>query len=88
MGDQLQKRGIRLSFQGTDSHLLNIDCKSVKGENGAVLSGDIAARILDLVGIVANRNTIPGDVSAFKAGGVRLGTPWVTQRGLKVRTGV
>ena len=83
MGDQLQKRGIRLSFQGTDSHLLNIDCKSVKGENGAVLSGDIAARILDLVGIVANRNTIPGDVSAFKAGGVRLGTPWVTQRGLK-----
>ncbi|HAF61521.1 MAG TPA: glycine cleavage system aminomethyltransferase GcvT [Anaerolineaceae bacterium] len=83
MGDQLQKRGIRLAFQGTDSHLLNIDCKSIKGEDGAVLSGDIAARILDLVGIVANRNTIPGDVSAFKAGGVRLGTPWVTQRGLK-----
>ena len=83
MGDQLQKRGIRLAFQGTDSHLLNIDCKSIKGKDGAVLSGDIAARILDLIGIVANRNTIPGDVSAFKAGGVRLGTPWITQRGLK-----
>ena len=83
MGDQLEKRGIRLSFQGTDSHLLNINCKSIKGPDGATLSGDIAARILDIVGIVANRNTIPGDASAFKAGGVRLGTPWVTQRGLK-----
>ncbi len=83
LGDQLTKQGLRLSFQGTDSHLLNIDCKSVTGEGGAVLSGDMAARILDLVGIVANRNTIPGDVSALKAGGVRMGTPWVTQRGLR-----
>lgn len=83
LGDQLTKRGLRLSFQGTNSHLLNIDCKSVKGEDGAVLSGDMAARILDLAGIVANRNTIPGDVSALKAGGVRMGTPWVTQRGLR-----
>lgn len=83
MGDQLQKRSIRIAFQGTDSHLLNIDCTSIVGEDGAKLSGDIAARILDIAGIVANRNTIPGDVSAFRAGGVRLGTPWVTQRGLK-----
>ncbi len=82
LGDQLTKRGLRLAFHGTDSHLLNIDCKTIKGEDGAVLSGDIAARILDLAGIVANRNTIPGDTSALKAGGVRMGTPWVTQRGL------
>lgn len=82
LGDQLVKRGLRLAFQGTNSHLLNIDCKSVKGKDGAVLSGDIAARILDLAGIVANRNTIPGDTSALKAGGVRMGTPWVSQRGL------
>ncbi len=82
LGEQLTKRGLRLSFQGTDSHLLNIDCKSVKGKDGAALSGDLAARILDQVGIVANRNTIPGDTSALKAGGVRMGTPWTTQRGL------
>ncbi len=82
MAEQLTKRGLRLAFQGTDSHLLNIDCKTIKAEDGAVLSGDIAARILDLAGIVANRNTIPGDTSALKAGGVRMGTPWVTQRGL------
>lgn len=82
LADQLEKRGLRLSFGGTDSHLLNIDCKTVTGKDGATLSGDIAARILDIAGIVANRNTIPGDKSAFKAGGVRMGTPWVSQRGL------
>jgi glycine hydroxymethyltransferase len=39
LGDQLEKRGLRLSFGGTDSHLLNIDCKTVTGKDGATLSG-------------------------------------------------
>jgi len=41
----------------------------------------LAARILDVAGIVANRNTIPGDAGAGSASGVRLGTHWITQRG-------
>jgi len=82
LGEQLKKRGLSLAFQGTNTHLLNIDCKCIKGHDGAELSGDMAARILDLAGIVANRNTIPGDASALKASGMRMGTPWVTQRGL------
>ena len=45
--------------------------------------GDVAARILDLAGIVANRNTIPGDTGAGASSGVRMGTHWITQRGLK-----
>ena len=45
------------------------------------LSGDKAARILDVVGIVVNRNTIPGDTNALDPSGIRLGTPWITQRG-------
>ncbi len=45
--------------------------------------GDTAARILDLAGIVCNRNTIPGDKSARMPSGIRLGTPWVTQRGFR-----
>ena len=81
LADQLQARGLRLPYGGTDTHMLLVDCKTVRGEDDATLSGDIAARILDLCGIVANRNTIPGDPSAFSASGVRLGTPWITQRG-------
>lgn len=80
--DQLIKRNIRIAFGGTDTHLTNIDCKSIVGEDGTQLSGDMAARILDIAGIVVNANTIPGDKSAFRASGIRMGTPWVTQRGL------
>ena len=40
---------------------MNVDCTSVIGEDGTKLSGDQAARILDIVGVVVNRNTIPGD---------------------------
>jgi glycine hydroxymethyltransferase len=81
LAETLQERGIRLAYGGTDTHMLLADCKSIRGENDATLTGDLAARILDLVGIVANRNTIPGDPSAFSASGVRFGTPWITQRG-------
>jgi glycine hydroxymethyltransferase len=83
LSGKLESRGIRVAYGGTDTHLLLIDCKSVVGADGTPLSGDMAARILDLVGIVSNRNTIPGDPSALRASGVRLATPWVTQRGFK-----
>ncbi|GAB4465023.1 MAG: hypothetical protein Kow0070_27250 [Anaerolineales bacterium] len=81
MADQFQKRGLRIPFGGTDCHMLNVDCRSIKGEDGTSLSGDQAARILDIVGIVVNRNTIPGDKNSIDPSGIRLGTPWITQRG-------
>ncbi|MCA1899344.1 MAG: glycine cleavage system aminomethyltransferase GcvT [Chloroflexi bacterium] len=81
MADQLKKRGLTVPYGGTNSHLLNIDCRTIKSPDGTTLSGDRAVRILDLVGIVANRNTIPGDTVANDPSGVRLGTPWITQRG-------
>lgn len=83
LNDRLTERGFRIVFGGSNTHLTNFDCKSVTGPNGALLSGDMAARILDIAGIVTNRNTIPGDKAAMNASGIRLGTPWVTQRGLK-----
>ncbi|MEW6240863.1 MAG: serine hydroxymethyltransferase [Chloroflexota bacterium] len=81
MADQFKKRGLRVPFGGTDCHLVNVDCTTVKGEDGTALSGDQAARILDIVGIVVNRNTIPGDKNSADPSGIRLGTPWITQRG-------
>ncbi|MFQ5616422.1 MAG: serine hydroxymethyltransferase, partial [Anaerolineales bacterium] len=80
---QLEARGFRIPFGGTNTHMMNLDCKTVKGPDGARLSGDMAARILDVAGIVVNRNTIPGDRSALNPSGLRMGTPWITQRGFK-----
>ncbi len=88
---ELQARGLRIPYGGTDTHMLLVDCKSVRAasglspdkKKGTPLMGDVAARILDLAGIVCNRNTIPGDKSARTPSGIRLGTPWVTQRGFR-----
>ncbi len=81
MSEQFKARGLRVPFGGTNCHMLNVDCRTIKGQDGTALSGDQAARILDLAGIVLNRNTIPGDKSALDPSGIRLGTPWITQRG-------
>ncbi|HQV95442.1 MAG TPA: serine hydroxymethyltransferase, partial [Anaerolineales bacterium] len=81
MADQFTKRGLRVPFGGTDTHLVNVDCTSIVGEDGTKLSGDQASRILDIAGVVVNRNTIPGDKNALDPSGIRLGTPWITQRG-------
>ncbi len=81
--EQFRKNGFRIPYGGTDTHLMNLDCGSITGTDGTALSGDQTARILDIAGIVVNRNTIPGDLSSADPSGIRMGTPWVTQRGLK-----
>ncbi len=80
--NRLKERGMRVPFNGTNTHLANLDCKTIVGPDGTTLSGDMAARILDVAGIVLNRNTIPGDKTALYSSGIRFGTPWMTQRGL------
>jgi len=79
--DQMKANGFKVPFGGTESHLFNLDCKTVRGPDGTPLMGDLAARVLDIAGVVVNRNTIPGDRSALNPSGLRLGTPWITQRG-------
>ncbi len=78
----LAEHGLRLAYGGTDTHLLLVDLREIKTETGFVMMGEAASRILDLAGIVCNKNTLPGDHSAADAHGVRLGTPWATQRGM------
>lgn len=88
LADGLQKCGLDLAYGGTDTHLLLLDLKSISVD-GAVPTGMVypvwgepAVRIMDLAGMVANKNTIPGDLETSLATGIRLGTPWITQRGL------
>ena len=80
LAEKLAQHGFRIVGGGSENHLLLVDTKSVTHE-GIHLSGDMAARILDVAGIVVNRNTIPGDVGAMNPTGLRLGTVWISQLG-------
>lgn len=78
LAGELQKRSWRLVSGGTDNHLMLVDVNQ-KG-----LTGKDSAIALDHAAITVNKNAIPFDTqSPFKAGGVRLGTPAVTTRGMK-----
>jgi glycine hydroxymethyltransferase len=91
LADELERHGLRIPYGGTNTHMLLVDCKNVRAglgvspddKPGTPLMGDTAARILDIAGIVLNRNTIPGDKSAGAPSGIRMGTPWITQRGFQ-----
>jgi glycine hydroxymethyltransferase len=78
----LAENGLALAYGGTDTHLLLVDLREIQSDTGFIMMGEIASRILDLAGIVCNKNTLPGDRSAADAHGIRLGTPWATQRGM------
>ena len=74
----LHMKGYRLVSGGTDNHLMLVDLRS-KGINGKQ-----AQETLDQAGITVNKNSIPFDTEGvFKGGGIRLGTPAVTTRGMK-----
>ncbi|CAG8787133.1 25561_t:CDS:10 [Gigaspora margarita] len=75
--EAFKKRGYDLVSGGTDTHLILMDLKS-KGVDGARVE-----RVLELANIAANKNTVPGDKSAFIPGGLRVGTPAMTTRGFK-----
>ncbi|HTL71610.1 MAG TPA: serine hydroxymethyltransferase [Candidatus Eisenbacteria bacterium] len=78
LAEGLAKKGWRLVSGGTDNHLMLVDVNQ-KG-----LTGKDCAEALDRAAITVNKNAIPFDTqSPFKAGGVRLGTPAVTTRGMK-----
>ncbi|BCX15560.1 MAG: serine hydroxymethyltransferase [Candidatus Parcubacteria bacterium] len=73
----LINRGFRLYSGGTENHLMIIDLKPLK------IDGKKAEKILELSGIIANRNALPNDISPFNPSGIRLGTPAVTARGME-----
>ena len=80
LAGRLAEHGLTVPFGGSQTHLLLVDCKSIRVD-GVPLTGDMVARILDLAGIVVNRNNIPGDRSQINPFGIRIGTVWASQRG-------
>ena len=73
------KLGVKLVTDGTDNHMMVIDC--VKSFD--MLGGEVE-KILEEVGINTNKSMIPDDPNPpFRPSGLRLGTPAMTTRGLK-----
>lgn len=75
----LKEEGFRIVSGGSDNHLCLVDLKS-----NCSLNGLEAETLLNKVGIVCNKNTIPFDQEKAKyCSGIRLGSPAMTTRGFK-----
>src|SRR5580700_6669116 len=74
----IAKRGFRIVTGGTDNHVFLIEVHS-RG-----ITGNDAEKALDRAGITVNKNSIPFDpLPPMKGGGIRLGSPSVTTRGMR-----
>jgi glycine hydroxymethyltransferase len=74
----MKKNGFRIVSGTTENHLMLVDLQPKN------VTGKEVSEVLDHAGITVNKNAIPFDTqSPFKAGGIRLGTPAVTTRGMK-----
>lgn len=73
---QLLEEGFKLVSGGTDNHLMLVDLTPMN------VTGKVAEKQLDEVGITCNKNAIPFDKeSPFVTSGLRLGTAAATSRG-------
>jgi glycine hydroxymethyltransferase len=78
LAGKLMEEGYRIISGGTDTHLMLIDVFA-KG-----LLGSDAENALGQAGITVNKNAIPFDTNPpLKPGGIRIGTPALTTRGMK-----
>ncbi|MBP2652685.1 MAG: glyA [Firmicutes bacterium] len=77
LAEKLVQEGFSLVSGGTDNHLMLVDLRAQK------LTGKVAEKLLDDVGVTVNKNTIPFDQeSPFVTSGIRIGVPAVTSRGM------
>jgi len=78
LANAMVRHGFRVISGGTDNHLFLVEVHS-RG-----ITGNDAEKALDRAGITVNKNSIPFDpLPPMKAGGIRLGSPSVTTRGMK-----
>lgn len=76
MARALMDQGVELVSQGSDNHLILIDLRSFK-----TINGNHVEKVCDHIGLVLNKNTVPGDKSAINPSGLRVGAPAMTSRG-------
>ncbi|AGB38854.1 serine hydroxymethyltransferase [Natronococcus occultus] len=80
LAEVFTERGLSLVSDGTDKHLLLVDLR----ESHPEITGKEAESLLSEVGIVVNKNTVPGETrSPMVTSGIRIGTPALTTRGFK-----
>ncbi|GLJ17556.1 hypothetical protein SUGI_0305340 [Cryptomeria japonica] len=70
-------KGYKLVTDGTENRLVLGDLRPLG------LTGNKVEKVCDLCNITINRNAVYGDSSALSPGGVRIGAPAMTSRGLK-----
>ncbi len=79
MAKQLMASGAKLVTNGTDNHMMVVDCITSWDLDGKTIEA-----LFDRVGITASKSTIPDDPNPpYKPSGLRLGTPAMTTRGMK-----
>ncbi|MEK3790822.1 serine hydroxymethyltransferase [Paenibacillus sp. FSL R7-0204] len=77
LAETLVGEGINIVSGGTDNHLILLDTRNLN------ITGKVAEKVLDSIGITVNKNAIPFDpTSPFVTSGIRIGTPAVTSRGM------
>jgi glycine hydroxymethyltransferase len=78
--DVFDEQGLSLVSGGTDKHLMLVDLR----DSHPNLTGEDAESALSDVGIIVNKNTVPGETrSPMVTSGIRIGTPSLTTRGFK-----
>jgi glycine hydroxymethyltransferase len=78
MAAAVASRGFRIVTGGSDNHLFLVEVHP-RG-----ITGTDAEKALDRSGITVNKNSIPFDpLPPMKGGGIRMGSPSVTTRGMR-----
>lgn len=72
----LSNLGYKIVTGGTDNHIVLWDARDTE------ISGAKLEKVLERCEISVNKNSVVGDTSAVNPGGVRLGTPAMTTRGM------
>ena len=73
---EFKNKGYKLVSDGTDSHMVLVSLKDKQ------IDGARVETVCENINIALNKNSIPGDKSALVPGGVRIGAPAMTTRGL------